>query len=245
LSTIPGVKVVSEEYPISYIERSSIDLLVNFESGHINFLLPIECKRGYVEHKRWIFFEEGAAGQSKFHYHFNNKELLLNFANSFTQLGIPLCLEGMEIDTSKTDPYKAGSLSNMYETANQVSRQLMGLLKQELDERNKKESRGYLDYVVFPLLVTNTKLLTCKLDPKLVDISTGNLKDHLKFDQVPYLILSHPFPHIEQIGARHLIVESENYISPQNRGNLQKEGIMVINVDYLPDFFEMLSKFSS
>jgi hypothetical protein len=124
-------------------EGGAIDLLIEFNCGRLKFFLPVECKRGYVANKRWVFFEEEDPPQSKFHYYFENKELRINFADSFTKLGIPVCLEGIEIDISKENPYKAGSLSSIYEIGNQVSKELLGFLKQELDERNKKASAGH------------------------------------------------------------------------------------------------------
>jgi hypothetical protein len=205
----------------------------------------VECKRGYVANKRWVFFEEEDPPQSKFHYYFENKELRINFADSFTKLGIPVCLEGIEIDISKENPYKAGSLSSIYEIGNQVSKELLGFLKQELDERNKKASAGHDDYVIFPLLITNSTLLSCKLDSKLIDISSGNLRGDLALNPSPYLILSHPMPHIEQFGAKHLKVQSDEYIKPERRGNLEKEGIMVVHAESLASFFTILQRFNS
>jgi hypothetical protein len=49
LEQIKGVTILGEEYPVPYMEGTSIDLLISVEAGQYKFIIPIECKRGYVQ----------------------------------------------------------------------------------------------------------------------------------------------------------------------------------------------------
>lgn len=47
LETVSDVRILGEEYPVRYLEGSSIDLLIEV-AGKRRYILPIECKRAYA-----------------------------------------------------------------------------------------------------------------------------------------------------------------------------------------------------
>lgn len=115
LETIPGARILGEEYPV---EGTAVDLLIEYKAPTILFVLPIECKRALASQKRWIFFRDSARSV-KFAYTFSGAEL--NFS-PLTTTGpgfANICVEGVEIDLLQLQksPYSAASADRIYKAA--------------------------------------------------------------------------------------------------------------------------------
>jgi len=97
LEQIEGVTILGEEYPVRYMEGASLDLLVEFTTTKFRYIFPIECKRAYVANKRWLFFKD-SENYSKILYCFTGKALNALGSAPFTNLGVPVCIEGIQVD---------------------------------------------------------------------------------------------------------------------------------------------------
>lgn len=243
LEQIPRLTIVGEEYPIPYLEGTSLDLLIEFVTSNNRYVLPIECKRAYTVMKRWVFFHD-PEGNSKVLYRFHGKELNAMNATPFLILGMPVCLEGIEINLQKLDgqPYKAAQPDPIWKVGFQSCKGCLGFVRQELETRNKISENPPPDFITFSLLITNAELSVCNADRRCIDVQSGNYQGELPLENVPWLLLRHPFTPPESFGAKHLQVLHEGYANAQTRGFYTKEGIIVLNVSNIPRFFEMLNR---
>jgi hypothetical protein len=243
LEQIEGVTILGEEYPVRYMEGASLDLLVEFTTTKFRYIFPIECKRAYVANKRWLFFKD-SENYSKILYCFTGKALNALGSAPFTNLGVPVCIEGIQVDLqefqkSNASTYKAASPDAIWKAAFQSCKGSLGFIKQEFVQRSQSLENPP-DFIVFPLLITTAPIYICELSQGAVDVLSGNHKGEIIPKDVQWLILCHPFTPIESLGAQHLKVDLTGYISPKERGIHSKEGVFVINSSYLPQFFKQL-----
>lgn len=91
--------IVDEEYPVTYLEGASVDLLARFKASYrSHYVVTIECKRGYTARKKWIFFKDRDQG-SKLIYEFRGQqEPDIYDALPLVADGVPVCIEGVEVD---------------------------------------------------------------------------------------------------------------------------------------------------
>lgn len=242
LETIPGLRILGEEYPVRYLEGASIDLLVEYKSLDITFVLPIECKRALATMKKWIFFRDSVT-DAKFLYILSGANLSVARSSSI-KLAKDICIEGVEVDTSKLrgnvkSPHGAASADRIWEAAFQVCKGGHGFLQAELQARVKQPATP-TDFQLFLLIVTTAPLQIAELPPGCIDLPSGSHKGELKASDVPWLVLNYPFTPPSTLGSQHLQVNSEGYIDPMLRGMHSKEGIMIVNAQHVVRFFEHL-----
>lgn len=256
LEKIQGISILGEEYPVSYLEGASLDLLVKYDAtfpDYGSYIIPIECKRGYTSVKRWIFFQDPQT-DLKFFYILSKDNTRAINADALIARNVPVCMEGVEIDISKTKiqkkndiPKATASLSNIWNAANQVCRGFLGFLIREVESRAaiKDEANiGVETIAIFPLLITTAPLYICEFSLEAIDILTGNHQGEIKTKEVPWLILKHPFTPSSVYGdTQRYSFFGGGYVTPSARGYNYKEGIMVINSGTLPKFFELISSF--
>lgn len=236
IETIEGLRIIGEEYPVSYMEGTAIDLLVEAKSLKGKLIIPIECKRGYVANKKWVFFKDKEQ-LSKFVYFF--KGVGLQVSNIDYLQNVPVCIEGVEINLEKEKaPYKAASFKAIQDAAYQICKGTAGFLIKELNERKKSGLDKVADFALFPIIVTNAPLYICRYNDKSLDILTGNNKGDLEIESVPWLILKYPFTPPQSLHQQHLNVTLETYSLPETRGSHSKEGILILNSSNIKEFFE-------
>lgn len=247
LEKIPGLRILGEEYPVRYLEGASIDLLVEFKAEAATFVLPIECKRALAIMKKWIFFED-TEKDVKFLYGFDIAGLSTS-QSSRIRLADDVCIEGVEIDSSKLrndkkSPYSAASLDRIWDAAFQVCKGGLGFIQAELKARVKQPT-ACSDFYVFLLIVTTAPLQIATLPPGSVDLPTGDHLGELSVREVPWLILHQPFTPSSTHRSEYLQVDMEGYMDPMLRGMNAKEGIMILNAQHVTAFFEQLRQKSA
>jgi hypothetical protein len=136
-----GINIISEEYPIKYMEGVSIDLLIHFSAKSINYTIPIECKRVYSS--EWVFFKD-PTGIAKIVYHLSPERMQAKFSTEINPLqDVTICIEGVEVDKrkfsskNKNDIYKAASPTVIWEAAFQTCKANLGFVIQEFVHRQK------------------------------------------------------------------------------------------------------------
>jgi len=141
IERIGGINIVGEEYPISYMEGVSIDLLIHFSANSINYIIPIECKRVYAS--EWVFFKD-PTGIAKIVYHLAPDRMQAKFSTEIHPLqDVTICIEGVEVDKrkfsskNKTDIFKAASPTVIWEAAFQTCKANLGFVVQEYIQRQK------------------------------------------------------------------------------------------------------------
>jgi hypothetical protein len=241
--------LVDEEYPVTYLEGASVDLLVRFKAGYrSHYVVTIECKRGYTARKKWIFFKERDQRSSKLIYEFKGQfQPDVYDALPLVADRVPLCIEGVEIDLSKItkrDVYRAANQDPIWKAGFQVCKGAIGYVLQEYDERrlhglpsDEKDS----SLRILPLLVTNAPLMIADLDVEKVDIASGNYAGELPVKEYPYLILRYPFtPRDDHFRDALGLSSPAGYRRPEHRSYDNKEGLAIVNVSHLQAFFQML-----
>jgi hypothetical protein len=248
LEKIQGVQILGEEYPVPHLEGGALDLLIDFVGryGRPEYVIPIECKRGYTAVKRWIFFEDPQTDVKLF-YTLSKSDYKSSNADYLAAAGLPICMEGVELDLIKlkNDARKAASPDSIHKAAFQVCKGFTGFLIKEIQSRQAVKDDTTIQFstiTAFPLLITTAPLSICKFSHEAIDILTGNHQGEIETEDVPWLILKYPFtPSSTYIGETHLSIVREGYATTRARGYDFKEGIIVINPSALPQLFEVLS----
>ncbi|MGC1549961.1 MAG: hypothetical protein WA777_15670 [Rhodanobacter sp.] len=246
LEGMAGVKILGEEYPVRYLEGASIDLLVEFTGEHARFVIPIECKRALASAKTWIFFKDEHS-EVKLFYSFIDAGLNAK-TSRFVELNSPICVEGVEVDSTKLrnpkGPYSAASADNIWKAAFQACKGGLGFVMSELQTRQKIATPvfklGISNFHVFLLVVTTAPLKVAELPAGSVDPATGLHVGDLSLQDVPWLTLHYPFTPATSPGSNHLEINTPNYQDPFQRGLHGKEGIIFVNVQHIERFFELL-----
>lgn len=244
LEQIPNITIIGEEYPVRFGDGAQFDLLVQYESRNQLYLAIIECKRAYAAYKKWVFFES-RENKTKLPYFFEGDKLRVGDGTSFTEDGIPLCIEGIEIDLLKykkpDDAYKVGSVDRIWQTANQVCRGYHNFLASELESRSQNvQSSSLPNFVLFPLLITTAKLFVCPIGAQNADLLSGNSVGNLLLQSVPSVILNHAFTPSTETRRKYLRVDLPGYQNPIDRGAHAHEGIIVISAESITEFFASL-----
>jgi len=236
LETIPGARILGEEYPV---EGTAVDLLIEYKAPTILFVLPIECKRALASQKRSIFFRDSARSV-KFAYTFSGAEL--NFS-PLTTTGpgfANICVEGVEIDLLQLQksPYSAASADRIYKAALQACKGGLGFVRSEFKARKKYPAGPHQDFSSFLLMVTTAPLSIAELPVGSVDLITGKHVGDLKLVDVPWLVLH--FPLAPLTSSEHLEVAPSEYTDPIRRGLYAKEAIVIVNAQHVSAFFSNL-----
>ena len=154
-----------------------------------------------------------------------------------------ICVEGIEIDLEKSEktPYKSASSDSIWRAAFQACKGAWGVLMAEHDARSAlADGDTPKNYVLFPMIVTTAPLAICPLASQSVDLSSGTLREDIVLNEVPWLVLNHPFTPADGPGVRDLIKSVVGYSAPETRGLLAKEGVVVITASKLQEFFKIL-----
>jgi len=244
LSTVPGVRVIGEEYPVRYMEGTSLDLLIECKTPTVPFVIPIECKRALATRKSWVFFRDTEASV-KMVYCFNGAKLNVSQSTSIAP-GAQICIEGIEVDSAKLrgsskSPYAAASADSIWDAAFQICKGGLGFLQDELKARSTHASSAApADFASFLVVVTTASLQIANLPPGSVDLLTGNHQGELQLQAVPWLILHFPFVPPSTVGTRYLAVDMNSYHDPMQRGLRSKEGIAIVQAAHAGTFFSSL-----
>jgi len=244
LEQIQGVRIIGEEYPVKFQDGAQLDLLVQYKSKNQVYLTIIECKRAYATFKKWIFFECNEE-TTKLPYFFEGSDLRVSDGTSFTKNGVPLCIEGIEIDLLKykkpDDAHRIGSIDRIWQTANQVCRGYHNFLASELNSRTQNTQSLPMDnFTLFPLIITTAQLFICLTKDQNADLPTGNSIGDLPLQKVPYLVLNHAFTPSTENGRQYLKINLPGYHSPIDRGRHAKEGVVILHAESIVDFFKSL-----
>ena len=243
LEQVGNVSIIGEEYPVRFGDGAQLDLLVQYQSKHQVYVVVAECKRAYATYKKWVFFES-REDRTKLPYFFEGGELRVGDGKSFTGAGIPLCVEGIELDLGKykksDDAYKLGSIDRIWQTAYQVCRGYHNLIASEFEARKNAQSSSLPNLVFLPVIITTAELFVCLVQDQKADLLSGNSIGNLVLQDVPYVILNHPFTPSAQLGRKHLRVDLPDYQSLFNRGVHSQEGIFVISAENITSFFCVL-----
>lgn len=239
LERIEGIIIIGEEYPVRFGEGAQLDLLVQYKSKNQVYLIIIECKRAYATYKKWVFFQSREE-KTKIPYFFQGNDFRVGDGSSFAE--IPLCIEGIEIDISKSDnAYKSGSVDRIWQTANQVCRGYHYFLTDELKSRSQNTQSLPLDnFTLFPLVITTAQLSVCLTQDQNADLLSGNSTGDLILQEIPYVILNHAFTPSTENGREYLKVNVAGYHSPIDRGVHAKEGIVILTAKNITSFFKSL-----
>ena len=242
LEQIQGISIIGEEYPVRFVEGSQLDLLVQYKSKNQVYLIIVECKRAYASYKKWIFFESREE-KTKLPYFFEGNNLRVGDGTSFT--GLPLCLEGIEIDLLKykkpDDAYKLGSIDRIWQTANQVCRGYHNFLASELRSRSQNtQSLPLENFTIFPLVITTAQLFVCLTQDQNANLLSGDSAGDLLLQQIPCVILNQAFTPSSENGREYLKIDLAGYHSPIDRGNHAKEGIVILTAEAITNFFKSL-----
>ncbi|MFH1171168.1 MAG: hypothetical protein V1778_01340 [bacterium] len=223
LSRIPNVKILAEEFPVPYINGAAIDLLIEYrsEAKKIRYIFPIECKKGYVQVKKWIFFRD-THQIAKYVYHFKGKDLEVIQTQGITAKAT-VCSEGIEI----CEPKRKANPDPIEKAAEQICIGFHGFIINELKQR-KKFVEGIEDMFVIPMVITNAPLYIADVIPGKLNIKTGNYDGNLGLMETNMVILRHPFVKSPQDGKRLEIVK-DKYQTFEELDYGNKEGILIVN----------------
>ncbi len=245
LEQIQGISIIGEEYPVRFVDGAQLDLLVHYKSKNQVYLAIVECKRAYATYKKWVFFESYEK-KTKLPYFFEGNDLRVGDGTSFTKNGIPLCIEGIEIDLLKykkpDDAHRIGSIDRIWQTANQVCRGYHNFLASELKSRsqNTQSLLPLENFTLFPLIITTAQLFVCLTKDQNADLLSGNSTGDLPLQKIPYAVLNHAFTPSTENGREYLKVDLSGYHSPIDRGVHAKEGIIVLTAQTIANFFKSL-----
>lgn len=238
LEKIPQVTVIGEEYPVSYLQGTALDLLIEVKTKNNTYILPVECKRAYTIQKNWVFFYD-AENTAKLFYVFEGSNLqYITIKNS----NFPICIEGIEVDIKqtkgterrKTDP------TPIWKAAAQIITGTHGFVMSELNSRTKKSDQLFPKVSVLSMIITNAPLQIYEAAIESIDITTGNYTGEMNIREVECLILSHPFTSPSGFRIPKLEVVRNGYVEPKIRGMQEKEGVLVINSKYLHKLVDVL-----
>ncbi len=247
LEKISNVSIIGEEYPINYLEGGALDLLIEVKTDKHNFVIPIECKRARTTTKQWIFFPD-PSDYSRALYSFKANACIAQHAGNFSNLGLSICIEGIEVEKQETrqpdtNYYKADS-DPIWKAANQVCKGLSGVIIDEIKQRNKNpQATNIPDILIFPIIVTTAQLFVCDSDRNNIDIESGNYKTGLPLKQVDWTLLSHPYTPSQQFGIQRLEITNAEYEDFYSRGRNRKEGIIIVNSNKIADFIALLNSY--
>src|SRR5262249_32318461 len=125
ISSIGGMGVFAEEFGVAFDVSTAIDIIARDQRNNPTLLFVLECKRAYVQQKKWIFFRDidrkfrvarfvsAMIGQSG---HYSDS---IPISSNW-----PVCSEGYEINTSGKN-CKA-SPNPIYDAANQLCKGYLG-----------------------------------------------------------------------------------------------------------------------
>jgi hypothetical protein len=247
LEGIPNVSIFGEEYPINYLEGGALDLLVQVKAIKCVFVIPTECKRARTTTKQWIFFPD-PSNYSKFIYSFKKNKCIAQHAGNFTNIGLTICIEGIEVEKQETrlkntNFYKADP-DPIWDAANQVCKGLSGILIDEIEQRDKNpEATNIPDIFIFPMVITTAQFFLCEADRNAINASSGNYEKELPLREVGWTILSHPYTPSQAFNVKRLGIPQKFYTDFNIRGWHTKEGITFVNINYLDAFISLLDTY--
>lgn len=232
LQRISQVQVLGEEHPVEFMDGGQIDLLIKFAGKKFKYFIPVECKR--VERNKWIFFKDEDTNLSTGYYFSEDAKKGL----TFFERDISLCVEGIE------GKEKTNSEESLYKIGMQVSKNYLGFVSQEFEQRNKQLGNKYKreNFFSFPLIITSAELFICDSDVSKIDLN-GKL-EVANFEKTGCVILRFPFVPREFSTSKlpNISVSPPIYIDPKTRNSVYKTDIAVVNINNLKDFFDLIDK---
>jgi len=191
LSGVHGLGIVGEEVGVSYGGSRVIDILAVDRRAPPLVYFVFECKRAYVENRRWIFFKDIDQ-----HFRVARTQGLLGNSSIFRERTLPnppVCSEGYELNKSTT---KADQ-DPIFRAAEQLATGFLGFIARRARELgNSDRVERYV-----PILVTTAELAVVQSDLSTVSIATGRLDSFPDARSWDWLILKHPFPTPQHLDA--------------------------------------------
>ena len=238
-----GLRVLDEEYPASFPNPTSIDLLVEYpgRGSQFRFILPIECKRAYALNKSWVFFRDKADTIKVAYMIGGGKKLPIIVQTDLS--GFELFSEGIEVDLGKLSKspdsaYKCGNCDTIHDAANQVCKGFLGFVGSQ-PETSAPDANGapLKPFFSLPLVITTANLYSCDNKIDEVSLGTGNLDSNLKLTEQPWIFLRHPFPEVTGGGFEDFRHSFGGNRTPAELSLQFKESVFVVNVRHLEKFF--------
>jgi hypothetical protein len=212
---------VAEEFGARFGQTRVADIVAYDGEG---LILVIECKKVSLA-KKWVFMRHLEQRYRRSRTIDRVGSLVSVLDNSPPPHPL-VCSEGFEIGwTRKMKGWKADE-DPIFQAAAQLSAAYLGLILRRHKEQTA--SRNGLEVFV-PVLVTNAKLAFVR-SGFAVGEETGEADSSSETEDVPYILLRHPFPQIEDATDFRDSVIDEDY---QQR---YQETIYVVNVAALDDF---------
>lgn len=232
----PSIVVYDEEFPVSFPDQTSIDILAHFHHN-CNFYLIIECKRAYTVKKSWIFFRETISNneiKANYCIQNGNHKAIKIYPHRF---GLEPFSEGIEIDKDKLEEnskalFKSGNMDTIHRAASQVCRGFLGFINKQPKPRNPHD----VPYYAIPVIITTAPLYSCENNYNDVDLSTGKLLADLAIKKQPWIVLRHPYSDVFGVGFEDQRQVEEGKMKIEDRAVVFKETVFVVNSCHIDDF---------
>jgi hypothetical protein len=209
---------VAEEFGATFGQTRVADIIAYDGEG---LFLVIECKKASVS-KKWVFLKhlEQRYRRSRAIGATHTLASVLDHSPPPHPL---VCSEGYEISRPTGKDWKANQ-DPIFQAAAQLSAAYLGFIARRLAESTWKGIQAFV-----PVLVTNAQLAFVESDFVVHD-ETGEADLSAGIQEVPFVILRHPYPEIGNGLDFRTLVDDDDY---QQR---YQESIYVVNVARLNDF---------
>lgn len=211
---------VAEEFGARFGQTRVADVVAYDGQG---LLLVVECKKVSI-FKSWVFMKHLQQRYRRSRSLDNNGRLVSILDNSPPPHPL-VCSEGFEIGWSNKSKAWRADQDPIFQAAAQLSAAYLGFIRRRLSEHDA--ASGAAETFV-PVLITNAKLAFVQSD-FVVNEETGEADLSSKTERVPYILLRHPYPQIEND------MDFRDGITDDYQQRYQ-ETIYVVNIDGLNNF---------
>jgi hypothetical protein len=220
LRTLAKKLRVAEEFGARFGQTRVADAVAY--DGHGLFLV-VECKKVSAL-KRWVFMKH-LQQRYRRSRSINVEGRLLSVLDDSPPPHPLVCSEGFEISwSSKSKGWKADQ-DPIFQAAAQLSAAYLGFIARRLTERGAAPTSPE---AFVPVLITNASLAFVKSNFKVSE-ETGEADPSSEILEVPFVLLRHPFPHVEYEA------DFRNHCDDDYQQRYQ-ETVYVVNIGRLNDF---------
>ncbi len=217
------VESITEEVPVNKSNGRAIDIVVFLKTDRIDkkLVLLIECKKVNASELEWVFLQTDTQIQltaCTTVEGLNNPRLKIN--------NFPCSIDGYEWKTASEHKLNKDSISS---AVIQAVDGFNYFLNDLYDQSNLRGLKNTL--VVMPMIITNAKLSTLKLDPKNIDLKLGTItSDKIEIEPISHLILraNSKSPSVTQSGQMQFMQDKNS-------------GILIANTDAIHNLLDLLT----
>ncbi len=161
-------------------EKGFLDIL--FRKSFI--FLAMECKK--VDDDTWVFVLTEESQQSRCRLGWYNPRLPDPELPVFGQSKV-FCSEFNIVESSPESEFSLLPKGGPNKILEPLASELIDACRDILDDSDRAHDADHWEVMV-PVIVTNARLVTCRLDPRSVDLATGSIQSQDEdFNEVPFI----------------------------------------------------------